>query len=317
MRLLPVHALLALAAALALAPAAAATAYPLPTGETVEIDRSPSYQPDPARDQQWATFLGSLAHGSEISGLTLYLAPLDEVRSACGPRALACYSPNRQRIVAPGDDNLHGPAVESVVAHEYGHHVAASRLNPPWNASAWGTKRWATYAGVCAKADSGAVFPGDEGEHYALNPGEAFAESYRLLNERLAGKPDIPWGVVDPSFIPDDTALELVRQDVVDPWAGPTRYTVANALRPGKGRYRFTVPTPLDGEVELTLRPPAGARFDLWLYDPATHDLLARGTAQDSSTVTAGATACGQRSLLAVVTRARGSGAFTVEVSGP
>ena len=36
----------------------------------------------------------------------------------------------------------------SVLTHEYGHHIADSRQNPPWPSVNWGTKRWASYENV-------------------------------------------------------------------------------------------------------------------------------------------------------------------------
>ncbi len=79
----------------------------------------------------------------------------------CGQGALACYGGNR--IFAPAEDPSFDLSAESVVAHEYGHHVAAHRLNPPWDAIDYGTKRWASYENVCAKARRGRVVPGRRG----------------------------------------------------------------------------------------------------------------------------------------------------------
>src|SRR5207244_4852083 len=57
---------------------------------------------------------------------------------------------------------------------------------------------------ICARAAHGLAFPGDEGAHYALNPGEAFAETYRMLNVASAV---VRWALVAPSFYPDAGAL--------------------------------------------------------------------------------------------------------------
>ena len=73
---------------------------------------------------------------------------------------------------------------QEVVRHEYGHHVAANRLNPPWSAADWGPKTWATDQGICALAAAGTAFPGNESDHYELNPGEAWAESYRIFADQ-------------------------------------------------------------------------------------------------------------------------------------
>ena len=60
----------------------------------------------------------------------------------------------------------------------------------------YGTKRWASYENVCArKIAAGVLFPGAEDvAPYMLNPGEAFAETYRVLNEQKLG---LPAGVMD------------------------------------------------------------------------------------------------------------------------
>ena len=83
--------------------------YSTATGEQVTVYVSDSYPQDQAIPQRWADFLDSLVHGPELSQVTVYLAPLDEVQTTCGPEALACYSPAQSLIVTPGDP----PAAES------------------------------------------------------------------------------------------------------------------------------------------------------------------------------------------------------------
>jgi hypothetical protein len=145
---------------------------------------SEAYASDSGVAQRWADFFATLLHGPELGLLTAYLAPLDEVHGICGQGALGCYSSNR--LVTVGDSSGGIPPA-SVAAHEYGHHVAYNRVNPPWIAVAWGTKRWASHMNVCSRAAAGTAMPGDEGVDYVLNPGEAFAETFRVLNETLAG----------------------------------------------------------------------------------------------------------------------------------
>ena len=192
--------------------------YTTPTGETVTVYASDAYPQDPALGQRWANFLDGLVHGTELSLLTVYLAPLAEVQSVCGQQAIGCYSPGDNTLVAPGDDPSTDTSAEAVITHEYGHHVANHRSDAPWDALDYGTKRWATYEQVCAKTAAGQLFPGAETEpRYMLNPGEAFAEIYRVLNERLAGLTEAPWDVVSQSLYPDNVALSLLQQDVVSP----------------------------------------------------------------------------------------------------
>ena len=113
----------------------------------------------------------------------------------------------------------------------------------------WGTKRWASYENVCAKAKTGELVPGDEGQFYELNPGEAFAEDYRVLNERRAGIPESSWEVVDPSLYPDQAALDTLAQDVTDPWTGDTTTTYTGTMTAKATGRGFRVATPYDGEL--------------------------------------------------------------------
>jgi len=230
------------------------------TGERVTIRVSDTYPQDPALQQKWANFLATLLHGPELQTLTLYLAPLDEVQTFCGRGALACYSDSQGLIVAPADRVSPDISAESVIMHEYGHHVAASRSDAPWAAVDYGTKRWATYEQVCAKSKSGQLFPGDEDANYQLNPGEAFAETFRVLNEHRLGVAESTWDVVSDALYPDATALALAEQDVTTPWGGNT--SLASSVRlTARARTRtIAVPTPLDGALRVNVRAPAVSR---------------------------------------------------------
>src|SRR5262245_29733530 len=203
------------------------------TGETVTVYLSDSFPQDDSTRATWANFFAWLNHGSELPSLTVYVALLSEVQQFCGPEAGGCYSPTRRILVIPGDLD---PGVNfDIAAHEYGHHVAANRRNDPWDANGYGPKRWATYSSVCARAAAGTAFPGDEGAHYRLNTGEAFAEAYRALEE---SRGVYPWAhlplVVDASFTPDAGAQAAALADVQQPWTAPSSTTFDG---------RFTAPT--------------------------------------------------------------------------
>jgi hypothetical protein len=282
------------------------------TGEAVSVTFSDSYPQDPALGQRWANVLAGLVHGPELGSVQVYIAPLREVQRICGFQALACYSPFAERIVAPGETAPDGTAAESIVAHEYGHHVASNRSNAPWRAVEWGTKRWATYVNVCSRARAGSLFPGNESRSYRLNPGEGFAEAYRVLNERRAGRPDA-WSLVDASLFPDPTALQLLEQDILQPWTTNESLAFSGSFRRGSGRTRtFTVATPLDGTLRVTLTPPSGTTFGLALYSGTELVAGARTGSRSIST-----TVCGVRSLTVRVTRTKGFGAFRLQVSKP
>ena len=190
------------------------------TGETVTILVSDAFGQDEATRLSWANFFAWLYHGTELSTLTIYQAPLEEVSAICGnPNAAGCYSPSARILVFPGDIS---PGIDADIgAHEYAHHIAANRRNDPWDSNDWGPKRWASYAGVCARTTAGTAFPGDEGGYYTLNPGEAFAEAYRILNVQRGGTwANLPL-IVDPSFTPDAGALAAALADATQPWLSP------------------------------------------------------------------------------------------------
>ena len=204
------------------------------TGEQMTIYISDGYTPEQVSQQTWADFFAGLIHGSELTRLVAYVVTPTEVQQMCGLEALACAGGGR--IVVPGEPQ-YGWAPTTVATHEYAHFIALNRSNPPWNADAFGTKRWASVAGVCARVGAGTAFPGDESEHYRLNPGEAFAEVYRVLNETRAGAFSFAWSIVDSSFYPDSQALSAAEQDVRSPWLAPTAVSVERAV-PSQGRPR-------------------------------------------------------------------------------
>jgi hypothetical protein len=275
--------------------------------ERVTVYSSNAYAVDNAANQRWANFLASLVHGAELSSVSLYLAPPSEVASMCGGAdILGCYG--NDRILAPGEETTEVSA-ESVIAHEYGHHIAAHRVNAPWPALAWGTKRWASYEQVCRRARARELFPGAEGPLlYLFNPGEVFAESYRLMNERKAGLPETPWRVVDASLTPNDRDLALVEQDVLRPWsANHTLQRRGTFGVRGSSVRSFKIATPLDGNFKASLQSAAGVKVEVFNGKRR----LARGTTSTAGTV------CGSRTLTFRVQRNSGSGPFTLAISLP
>ena len=147
-------------------------------GEIVTIFLSSTYPVDPALAKQWADFMTSLVHGPELA------SGLDPSRAArrgaevVWEQALACYSPRDATIYAPGDDPSSSVYAKGVLTHEYGHHIAATRLNPPF--PAWTTARSAglrtrTCAREARRATSTRA-PKTTGTTCST-PGEAFAET--------------------------------------------------------------------------------------------------------------------------------------------
>jgi hypothetical protein len=276
--------------------------YTTSTGETVHISVSDQLVPDEAENQRWAEFLATLPHGAELGEVTVYIAPTREVRQLCGREALACYFGGPERIVFPAEEPTGPPARVSILAHEYGHHLGRNRPNDPWSGLVYGTKRWATYTHVCPGLREGRLSV----DRYELSPSETFAESYRVLVERRLGLEPSPWDIIDPSLEPDDTALSLLEQDVLDPWPGNTTIQVRGA------RTRTVrVATPLDGRVTMTLRGPRTAVYELRLPGQPTKRVRGQGPARSSTTV------CGTRQTTATVRRISGRGSFQLIVSRP
>jgi hypothetical protein len=289
-------------------------AYRTSSGESVTVFASNAYSVDPVLGQRWADFVGSLVHGSELSTVAIYLAPLSQVELVCGRDSYACYSAAERALIAPGEDPGDGLSAEAIVTHEYGHHVAANRSNAPWRALQWGTKRWASSMQVCARTRSRELWPGaTDPLRYDFNPGEGFAESYRLLNERKAGRTETPWRIVAEALYPTDAALSALEQDVTTPWEHDTISTQAVRLTRATRSRTFTVATQLDGTLKVALRPSAGLRLSLEVF--ASSSRVVRVV--DSAAVSRSTTICGPRSYRIRVRAVRGSGTFSLTVTKP
>jgi hypothetical protein len=296
------------------------------TGEAVTVYVSASYPLDSAITQHAADFVASLYHGPELQHASFYLAPLSEIARVCGSGDAGCVLTSQNLIVAPGTDLRDGTSVETILAHEYGHFVAMNRLNSPWSSLDWGPKRWASAANVCARTKAGTAFPGNEDAHYDLNPGEAWAETYRVLNYRhlaLPGWARAPWNV-DDSFAPNAATLDAARRDVLDPWQGPTALTWTGTLdqpapakkssrklplAPGAPQIARKLTTPHDGVLAVSLDgAPAGATIAL---ADASGRLLVAGAGGSLRY-----TLCGQRSVTLTVT-APAPGSLSATISLP
>ena len=315
-----------------------------PGGETLRILASSSYVDSPSARQSWAAFFGWLPHGAELSRLTVYMAPLWEVQQICGAGALGCYGPSIQSMVVPGDRRQVN--MDQVMAHEYGHHIASNRRNDPWNPNQWGAKRWATYANVCQRVQSGSAAPGDEGANYQINPGEAFADTYRfMVGTRATGSTS--WntppagGFLTPSFPNDAGAYAAVFADATTPWTGAAHsewqgqlkrplvhVRVKKTIHTKNGSRRvwrivtrpktsgppvpstYSIPLPYDGIVTATINSaPPGAGITV-LDASGTSTIGPVGVAAASFTV------CGQRGATVRLTAAA-PGAFDIALETP
>ena len=277
--------------------------YTASTNEPVDVSVSRSYPADQPIGQRWADFFAALPHGPELERLTAYIAPLPEVQVICGGSAVGCYGDDQ--LIVTNEPAL-GFVPEEVARHEYGHHIAHNRSNAPWPAFDWGPKHWATAAHICSRVRWNDAYPGDESLLYKLNPGEAFAEAYRLLVDTRAGEAQPAWPLVDRSFYPDQAALDAVEQDVVSPWTGST----AHRFRVRGQAWQRRVPTPLDGTLTLRLNWPAR------LVLSGDDGRAMRPTVQSGRSLTY--QVCGQRSVtVRVMSRNNASRQRDLQVSTP
>ena len=282
-------------------------------GEAVRVHVSDSYPTPSAVGQRWADFLAGLVHGSELSLATVYVVTPAEIHLFCGLHALGCYGGNE--LVFMGE-TVNGVTPEEVAAHEYGHHVAANRLNPPWRAIDWGPKRWASAANICARARLNEVRPEDHVGSYRLHPGEGFAEVYRVLNESRTGATTFGWPIVDLSFYPDAEKLRAAERDVVDPWASPvSRVWRARFAATRRREWGQRVSTPLDGVLDVVARFPRGAQHELTVLAGDGTTVLASGLWSGAAEKRVTTTVCGERSVVVRLTRRGRAGPFTLRVT--
>jgi hypothetical protein len=285
------------------------------TGETVDVRVSEGLSAGTSTPEGWAEFLAHLEHGPELAQLTLYVVTFEEMQAVCSDRALGCYAANT--IVAPGETAFN-TTPEEIVRHEYGHHVAFHRLNPPWAAVDWGPKRWASALNVCARVAQDALYPGNESTQYRLNPGEAWAETYRILQEHKAGITTGSWQIVDSSFFPSDAVLQVAEQDVVHPWTGPTTRTFTRVFGKTTARvWWIPLSTPLDGEYRLAATVPGRGTVDVALVSSNRSSVVKRAQWVGQRSKRAEGTICGQRSLFVRVSEKGLLGRVRVTVTTP
>jgi hypothetical protein len=279
-------------------------------GELVRVSASPGLHATAATLRSYATLFASFVHSSELGSVTVYLAPYSEMRDVCGADADSCFSPSDDEIVLVGQTPPDGTPIAEIAAHEYGHHIALHRSNRPWDAGDWGPKRWATYEGVCTRFLDGTAFPGDEASHYDLNPGEAWAETNRVLN----GGSD-PWVRIDRSFEPTSLALMLARRDILKPYRGGTNTYRHSAFRPkGPARARYRLSAPLDGADSISLHTRGNLDADLYVY--SGHRLVAKSAHSGHSELVR-MYGCGWGRVTLEVRRRQGTGSFVLHTALP
>jgi hypothetical protein len=248
------------AAGARIAATAASERYPLNdgSGDSIAVDVSADCleQCDAAEPQAIASAISSFIHGPEVNLLTVQLDTPFQLGFDCGFDAQSCYFSGENKIVLSGNAAAapDGASREFVLAHEYGHHVAAHRdLPAPFPAALdWGTERWSSAVNVCEGHRAGAFFPGDEGTNYYEDPGEAFAESF-AFNRYPEAAVEWAWA---PALRPTAASLRALREDALRPWLGRHSFTVSGRVPP-RGAAVQEFRTPFDGKVSIG---PVGGR---------------------------------------------------------
>jgi hypothetical protein len=292
--------------------------YPIKDGRSVQAAISDRYgtQIDTSVVQTYINLLDSLDHGPELATLKVFVAPPDEVLTECGGDAgtLACYDSRTKVMVIPGQEpntGSSGVTLSYVVAHEYGHHIAASRSNDPFNAFRFGPKYWASYEMVCDRSLKGLLAPGNEQQFYLSNPGEGWAETYAQLKY-----PEIAWQY-NPLMKPDAGAFAAARQDVLSPWQhGVTKVFKGSFGKGGSNTLRFTFDLTLDGRLTAKLRGPRKANYNLiFTSNGKSEGHTSTPGARDSVSYQAACRTDALEHVVVTVRRVTGSGPFTLRMS--
>ncbi|MBS1861480.1 MAG: hypothetical protein JSS68_07180 [Actinobacteria bacterium] len=267
--------------------------------------------------------IDSFPHGSELTNLDLEVGRSVEVENRCGEETMACYDPRAEEMVVDGEPGLvEAEPLISVVAHEYGHHIANNREGGIWPAFDQGTLRWSTYEQVCERTRKGLLYPGNEGSHYWENPGEAFAQSYATLVE-----PATPWPYT-PLLAPDPTALRKIREDVRDPvrprmsiWQvgspkddGPA---IADALPVDDASFHRVVAMPYDGRIGIRLQGLEAGRYRIIVSDPSTGEVLTEAPPTSGGKTSVVYADCGHRAVEVTAEAIGTSPGFRAEISTP
>jgi len=282
----------------------------------VEVSAACLRECEAADPQAIANAVGTFIHGPEVNLLTVQLDTGFQLGFQCGFEALACYFAGENRILLDGDaePGPDGASREFVLAHEYGHHVAAHRdVPPPFPAALdWGTERWASVENVCRGHRRGDYFPGDQEGRYYEDPGEAFAEAFAF--NRFPGAA-VKWAWT-PALRPTAASLEALRLDTLRPWRGRANFTISGRV-PRDGVVVRGFRTPHDGRVSIGPVGAPGLGYELVLLNGQGQRLRSsrQGVSQGHRL---DYTVCGQSRLrLAVRATGRPGGRFELTVRRP
>ena len=235
------------------------------TGETVDVRVSDALPLETSTPEGWAEFL---------------------TRPDARPRDLAADDVHRHVRRDPGDLRLAGARLlrpqrdGRASASCAGGHRARRRssatstatTSPSTGSTRRGPRSTGGRSGGRAPPTSargspaGRRFPGDGGSNYSRNPGEAWAEVYRLMDERKAGITTATWPIIEQSFYPSEAALQAAELDVLQPWTTPST-TVSTRVFGKRTAKVWWIPlsTPLDGDLRISATMPRGGTHEVAL----------------------------------------------------
>ena len=142
-------------------------------------------------DTEWyASVLRAAAHGNEISTVTIWIVPEQQIPLLCGDEAQACYTGRRgtPRIIVSASQSRFNQAT---LLHEYGHHLDTA-WRVPGVPELNGTPVWWQSRGMASLLSNRRVaFDYSLGWNRSI--GEIFAEDYAYIHMGSTTSYGIPW----------------------------------------------------------------------------------------------------------------------------
>lgn len=234
------------AAALALAAAVPADAVPQVTHDSAGRPITFEVQATGADVAGYTGILDGLLHGAEISAVVVTIVPQSSIESECGGGAVACYRWSSRGGAVMFVPNLPAAEIRPSLAHEYGHHVDATRPHAEGARGLDGTAGWWRARGMGDLLAQGGV-AWDYSLGWDRSIAEIYAEDYKLANGAGATS-QIRW--LGP---PPPAVVDALRADLAGPVVAPAP--------PAPGTPAFQPPPPPGAVAPPAASAPApGAR---------------------------------------------------------